>query len=118
MPEDRPTAGGIYVGQGRYAAVINRGDHWQIGYVFAKGTCQRVRGAGLDALRASLADLVRWLADGRLEVLDWNGMSLLSPEASYVRLIRSSRLCAMTSSRRASSEATSILSTLGPCGAI
>jgi 2-polyprenyl-6-methoxyphenol hydroxylase-like FAD-dependent oxidoreductase len=82
--EDDPRAGGVYAGEGRYAAVMDRGDQWQIGYVFAKGTYQRLREEGIEALRHSLAGLVPWLADGRLEAVDWNRMSLLATEASYV----------------------------------
>ena len=42
-------------GMGRVLAVFDRFDHWQVGYVFPKGTYQKVRAEGLDSLRRSIA---------------------------------------------------------------
>lgn len=62
--------------------MLSRGDHWQIGYVFPKGGYRQVRAGGLEALRASIAQVAPELAD-RLDALaDWKDVSLLSVESS------------------------------------
>ncbi|HWI10614.1 MAG TPA: FAD-dependent oxidoreductase, partial [Burkholderiaceae bacterium] len=43
---------------GRIFVMLNRGDYWQCAFVIAKGSFARVREAGLDAFRRSLAPLL------------------------------------------------------------
>jgi len=62
---DGHDAGGFFVGRGRLLICIPRPDQWQIGYVFPKGDFSEVRGAGIEAFRADIAETVPWL-DGRL----------------------------------------------------
>jgi 2-polyprenyl-6-methoxyphenol hydroxylase-like FAD-dependent oxidoreductase len=69
------------VSQGRVMVLINRLDYWQGGFVIAKGDFQRMREAGLPALRDSIAAALPEVAD-RVETLrSWNQISLLSVEA-------------------------------------
>jgi len=39
---------------GKFLIFINRGDHWQCGYVIAKGSADALKGAGIAALRAKI----------------------------------------------------------------
>jgi len=81
-PEDSATGA---LGQGRGVALLSRPADWQVAFIFPKGGYQRLRAAGLDALRRSIVDLVPWLA-GRVEQLqDWHQLALLSTEASCCR---------------------------------
>jgi 2-polyprenyl-6-methoxyphenol hydroxylase-like FAD-dependent oxidoreductase len=48
--------------------LINHGDHWQIGFVIAKGSLEVVHRAGLEAFRARIAGLVPFL-DDRVDAL-------------------------------------------------
>jgi 2-polyprenyl-6-methoxyphenol hydroxylase-like FAD-dependent oxidoreductase len=80
-PDDAQRTGGRFVG-GHALVMLYRGDYWQIGYVFPKGTYQQLRAGGVDALRASIAEIAPELA-GRLEVLQgWKDVSLLSVESN------------------------------------
>jgi 2-polyprenyl-6-methoxyphenol hydroxylase-like FAD-dependent oxidoreductase len=78
-PEDSATGA---LGQGRGLAMLTRPNDWQIAFIFPKGGYQRLRAAGLEALRRSIVELVPWLA-GRVDSLqDWRQLALLSTEAS------------------------------------
>jgi 2-polyprenyl-6-methoxyphenol hydroxylase-like FAD-dependent oxidoreductase len=74
------------IGRGHFAAVLPRHDSWQVAWVLPKGGYQRLRAAGLAALRADVAALVPELAAGLdVGLADWHHVSLLSVEASRVR---------------------------------
>ncbi|HEY7066295.1 MAG TPA: FAD-dependent oxidoreductase [Chloroflexota bacterium] len=81
-----PTLGLGRIGKGHFLAILPRHDAWQLGWVFPKGSYQRLRAAGLDAFKAELAATVPELRDSIQENLtDWRQVSLLSVEASHVR---------------------------------
>ncbi len=81
-PEDSATGA---LGQGRGLALLTRPNDWQIAFIFPKGGYQRLRDAGLDALRHSIVELVPWLA-GRVDGLqDWHQLALLSTQATCCR---------------------------------
>ncbi len=65
-------------GHGHMLLMGDRGDHWQIGSIIAKGEFPRLRAAGLDSLRAVIVDLVPWLAERIHHLADWKQVSLLS----------------------------------------
>jgi 2-polyprenyl-6-methoxyphenol hydroxylase-like FAD-dependent oxidoreductase len=65
-------------GHGHMLLMADRGDHWQIGSVIAKGEFPRLRAAGLDSLGAVIVDLVPWLAGRIHHLADWQQVSLLS----------------------------------------
>ena len=81
---DPPTDGGLCVSGGRFAFIRNRGDAWQVACMLPKGGYQRLRSAGLQALRRAVAELVPWLEDRMLVLDDWSQTSLLSVESSRV----------------------------------
>jgi len=82
---DLSEAGGGFLGPGRYMIVLSRGDQWQIGYVFPKGTYPQLRTAGLDKLRQSIAELAPGLTSGLESLTDWRQAPVLSVEASRLR---------------------------------
>src|SRR5205823_8273531 len=66
LPKNRADPGEsaeLYVGGGRFAVILDRGDEWQVGYVILKGSFAAVRAAGLEALRHGLGQLIPWLGD-------------------------------------------------------
>jgi 2-polyprenyl-6-methoxyphenol hydroxylase-like FAD-dependent oxidoreductase len=65
--------------------VVGRADEWQLGYLVAKGGYQRLRAAGLDALRQAIARLAPWLADRVTLLQDWSQTSLLAVQAGRAR---------------------------------
>ena len=83
--QETDPAAGVYLGDGGWAALQNRGAQWQVGYSLAKGGYAGLRAQGLEALRRSVALRVPWLA-GRTEALrDWSQTSLLAVEAYRLR---------------------------------
>ena len=71
---------------GRIVALIDRGDYWQCAYVFPKGMAEEVRGRGLSAFRAEVAEVAPIVATGIDAVRDWDQVKLLS--VSLDRLVR------------------------------
>jgi 2-polyprenyl-6-methoxyphenol hydroxylase-like FAD-dependent oxidoreductase len=69
-------------GMGRLLAVFDRDDHWQVGYVFPKGTYQQVRAAGIAAFRQSIVQIESRFAEHVQHLTDWQQCSLLSVESS------------------------------------
>jgi 2-polyprenyl-6-methoxyphenol hydroxylase-like FAD-dependent oxidoreductase len=77
----QPTDPGDTVGvfdAGRIFVQINRGDHWQCGYVIAKGTLDEIRARGLPAFRQSVAALVPFAADRVGTLASWDDVKLLT----------------------------------------
>lgn len=73
------------LGKGHFLIILNRVDTWQIGYVIPKGGYQKLRAAGLDALRRELIALLPDWAD-RIETLrEWKQISVLSVESSRLK---------------------------------
>ncbi len=81
---DPERAQGLYLGRDGLLVAMDRPDAWQIGYVFPKGGYERLRAAGLAALRQTIANQVPWLADRTDCLRDWRQTSLLSVAAGRV----------------------------------
>jgi 2-polyprenyl-6-methoxyphenol hydroxylase-like FAD-dependent oxidoreductase len=74
-----------YAGNGRFMAVINRGEYWQIAYVIKKGGYQMVQADGIEAFRRSVGETIPDLADRTGELQDWEDVKLLSVQANRLR---------------------------------
>src|SRR5439155_26932820 len=48
---------------GRIFIMLNRGEHWQCGFVIPKGSLEQVQARGLPAFRGSVAQLATFVAD-------------------------------------------------------
>ena len=70
---------------GRIFVLINRGTHWQCGYVIPKDGAEEVRRRGLEAFRASVAGLVPFAADRVGEIRDWDDVKLLTVKVDRLR---------------------------------
>jgi 2-polyprenyl-6-methoxyphenol hydroxylase-like FAD-dependent oxidoreductase len=66
---------------GRFAALINRRDYWQIAWVIPKGEFDTVRAAGLDTFRQTVASTIPELAMRVDELRDWDQIKLLTVRA-------------------------------------
>ncbi len=81
---DPPRAYGLYPRAGSILVVSDRMRVWQLGLGVPKGTYQRLRQAGLVALRARIAEMAPWVVD-RLDLIEsWNQLSLLVVAAGRV----------------------------------
>jgi 2-polyprenyl-6-methoxyphenol hydroxylase-like FAD-dependent oxidoreductase len=65
--------------------MIDRADHWQVGYFFPAGNYQALRAAGVEAMRRNIVDLEPRLADNVNALTDWQQFSLLSVASSRCR---------------------------------
>jgi 2-polyprenyl-6-methoxyphenol hydroxylase-like FAD-dependent oxidoreductase len=75
---------------GRIFVLLNRGEHWQCGYVIPKGTLEEIRRRGLDAFRDNVVELAPFAADRvRAEIASWDDVKLLTVRVD--RLTRWSR---------------------------
>ena len=70
---------------GRIFVLINRGGHWQCGYVIPKGTAEEVRRHGLPAFRSGVAALMPFLADRVAEIASWDDVKLLTVKVDRLR---------------------------------
>ena len=78
--------GSVTIAGGQFLVTLNRGDEWQLGYVFLKGGFQQLRAQGIEALRGHIADVAPIFRD-RLEksLTDWKQCTLLSVESSRLK---------------------------------
>jgi 2-polyprenyl-6-methoxyphenol hydroxylase-like FAD-dependent oxidoreductase len=70
---------------GRIFLMICRGEHWQLGYVIAKGTLDGIRARGLEAFRADVARLAPFVRDRVGELRDWGDVKLLTVRVDRLR---------------------------------
>lgn len=63
---------------GRIFVLLNRGEHWQCGYVIPKGAGDEIRRRGLDAFRAAVSALLPFAADRVGELAGWDDVRLLT----------------------------------------
>ncbi len=80
-PED--TTGRFDVG--RIFVQINRGGHWQCGFVIPKGSAEEVRRRGLEAFRAQVAALAPFARDRVGEIGSWEDVKLLTVKVDRLR---------------------------------
>ncbi|WP_052128609.1 FAD-dependent oxidoreductase [Neosynechococcus sphagnicola] len=76
---------GFRTGQGNLLVIIDRQDHWQLGYVIEKGSYQQLRSQGLPVLRQEVAALVPELGDRLANLTEWSEIAFLAVESSYLR---------------------------------
>lgn len=63
---------------GRILILINRGSHWQLGYVILKGSAEENRRQGVEAFRQAVTDLAPFAADRKEEIRRWEDVKLLT----------------------------------------
>jgi 2-polyprenyl-6-methoxyphenol hydroxylase-like FAD-dependent oxidoreductase len=76
-PDDPANLMGIFE-PGRIFVMLNRDSYWQCGYVIAKGTVDELRGRGIEAFRARVAEIVPFARDRVGELRAWEDVSLLT----------------------------------------
>jgi 2-polyprenyl-6-methoxyphenol hydroxylase-like FAD-dependent oxidoreductase len=63
---------------GQFLILINRGEHWQCGYVIPKGSLSALKTGDVTTLRKTLADLAPFTADRVAEIKSWDDVKLLT----------------------------------------
>jgi 2-polyprenyl-6-methoxyphenol hydroxylase-like FAD-dependent oxidoreductase len=84
LPDDRPQAMGTF-DRGRILILLDRGEHWQVGYVIPKGSLEKVQGAGLDAFREGIARLEPFARERLKEIHSWEDVKLLTVRIDRLR---------------------------------
>jgi 2-polyprenyl-6-methoxyphenol hydroxylase-like FAD-dependent oxidoreductase len=84
-PDDPHDAAEIHVGRGHLAVLLDRGNNWQVGYVYPKGQYAAVKAEGIGALHRHLAETVPFLADRVDELKGWAGCAVLSVESGRLK---------------------------------
>lgn len=72
-------------GRGHVLICINRGEYWQLAYVIPHGQFDAVKAAGLEKLRANIAELFPQLADRVNELDMWKDVRFLSVSVDRLR---------------------------------
>jgi len=79
---------------GRIFVLINRDRYWQCGYVIPKGTVERLRAAGIEAFRETVAQAAPWARDRVGELRSWDDVKLLTVQVDRLtRWYRPGLLC-------------------------
>src|SRR5256712_5771156 len=79
---------------GRIFIMLNRGEHWQCGFVIPKGSLEQLQARGLPAFRDSVAQLAPFVADRVGELSDWDAIKLLTVQVDRLpRWYRPGLLC-------------------------
>jgi 2-polyprenyl-6-methoxyphenol hydroxylase-like FAD-dependent oxidoreductase len=93
----RPQDGGQTMGRfdtGQIFIMIDRGEHWQCGFVISKGRFDEIRAAGLPAFRERVARLAPVLRAQMNEIGTWDDVKLLTVRVDRLtRWYRPGLLC-------------------------
>ena len=73
------------VNYGRALILINRGDYFQAGLIIEKGSLDRLKSAGLDAFRETIAKIAPYLRDRVGELRAWDQIKLLTVKINRLR---------------------------------
>lgn len=84
LPGDPPGTGIVSprFGKGGILLMIDRADHWQVGYFFPAGTYPKLHAAGVDAMRRKIVAMEPRFADNVGALVDWQQFTLLSVASS------------------------------------
>jgi 2-polyprenyl-6-methoxyphenol hydroxylase-like FAD-dependent oxidoreductase len=86
--QDDPPGSGIVsprFGNGRVMIMIDRADHWQIGYFIPAGEYQAWRAEGVEKMRENIVALEPMFAANVNDLTDWKQITLLSVASSRCR---------------------------------
>jgi 2-polyprenyl-6-methoxyphenol hydroxylase-like FAD-dependent oxidoreductase len=79
---------------GDILVMLNRGEHWQCGYVIPKGALEDTRRRGLEALRGRLGAVAPFLGSRVNEIRSWDDVKLLTVRVDRLeRWHRAGLLC-------------------------
>ena len=73
------------ISSGRFAAMIDRGDYWQVAFAIPKGSDAELRRQDVEILRDSLAKLMPFLGDRVGELRSWADVKSLEVQVNRLR---------------------------------
>jgi 2-polyprenyl-6-methoxyphenol hydroxylase-like FAD-dependent oxidoreductase len=73
------------IAAGRLFVMLDRGDYWQCAFVIAKGSIEKLRAKGLDALRAEIVRVEPTLRGRVKEIRTWDDVKLLTVSVDRLR---------------------------------
>ncbi|MGH2687856.1 MAG: FAD-dependent monooxygenase, partial [Actinomycetota bacterium] len=84
-PRDPAQGAGGRIARGMVFVLLNRGEHWQCGYVIPKGAAEDIRSEGIESFREKVAGAAPFLADRVREIDAWDRVPLLSVTIDRLR---------------------------------
>jgi 2-polyprenyl-6-methoxyphenol hydroxylase-like FAD-dependent oxidoreductase len=69
-------------GKGQMLLMIDRADHWQVGYFFPAGNYAKLHGEGVEAMRRRIVELEPRFRENVEALTDWHAFNLLSVASS------------------------------------
>jgi 2-polyprenyl-6-methoxyphenol hydroxylase-like FAD-dependent oxidoreductase len=87
LPGDPPGTGIVSprFGKGGILLMIDRADHWQVGYFFPAGTYPKLHAAGVEGMRRNILAREPRFAENVKALTDWHQFSLLSVASNRCR---------------------------------
>jgi 2-polyprenyl-6-methoxyphenol hydroxylase-like FAD-dependent oxidoreductase len=84
LPGDPPGTGiaSPRFGRGKALVMIDRADHWQVGYFFPAGDYPKLHAAGVEEMRHNIVELEPRFAENVKHLTEWHQFSLLSVASS------------------------------------
>ncbi|HEY6490921.1 MAG: FAD-dependent oxidoreductase [Terracidiphilus sp.] len=82
------------VNYGKALILIDRGEYFQAGLIIAKGSYEKIKAQGLDALRTDIRKIAPFLAERVTELHDWEQIKILTVQINRLkRWFRPGLLC-------------------------
>jgi 2-polyprenyl-6-methoxyphenol hydroxylase-like FAD-dependent oxidoreductase len=85
-PGDAADEGTINIAGGNFVVLLDRGENWQVGYVYLKGNFRALRSAGIGELVRHLGEVPAWKERFARHLTDWKQCSVLAVESSRLPL--------------------------------
>jgi 2-polyprenyl-6-methoxyphenol hydroxylase-like FAD-dependent oxidoreductase len=82
-PGDAVNEGTINIGGGHFVVIFDRGENWQVGFVYLKGGFQAIRSAGIGELVKVLGEILpAWKDRFARDLTDWKQCPVLNVESN------------------------------------
>ena len=73
------------VNYGKALIMIDRADYFQSGLMIEKGSYERIKDRGIEALRAEIRQIAPWLGERVNELRDWDQISILTVQINRLK---------------------------------
>jgi 2-polyprenyl-6-methoxyphenol hydroxylase-like FAD-dependent oxidoreductase len=75
----------LYLTNKHYIAMLDRADHWQVGYSIPRGSFQDAKREGVQPIVNDIHSRIPWLADRASQLTDFSQLTLLSVQISRAK---------------------------------
>ncbi len=75
----------LYLSDKHYIAMLDRADHWQVGFSIPRGGFQAAKQQGVQTIQTVIQERIPWLADRMTQLTDFSQITLLSVQISRAK---------------------------------